>query len=186
MYQKVDRLPANGLSIWRHPASSIEQKNTPPFPAGRRVVDVKKSEKRGVLLDLLTFLAQTLDLNGDKGRPEFVLLAQTAQTLVKISVPELDDLSGGGADHVMVTSARLHLLVEVVFAAEAAFANQAALNQQIEGAINRRTRHLALLGLHPRQKVIRVEMFVGGEDLVQQGEPFLGDLEVVFPQILDK
>ena len=166
--------------------SSPSQKNTPPFPAGRRVVDVENLEERGVLFDLLTFLAQALNLNRDKGRSELVLLAEAAQPLVEVGIPEFDDLPGGGADHVVVAAARLHLFVEVVLAAEPAFANQSALDEQIERSIDRRTRHLALLGLHSRQQVISIEMLVGREDLIQQGKPFLGDLEVVLPQILDE
>jgi hypothetical protein len=83
----------------------------------------------------------------------------------------------------VVASAGLHLFVVVVLPPETTLADQPTLNQQVEGTVDRRARNLALFDLHPGQKIIRVEVLVGGEDLVQERQTFLGDFEVVFPQI---
>ena len=58
-----------------------------------------------LLLDLQALLAETLDLDRDERRSELVVLAQPAETIVQVRVPELDDLAGGGAHHVVVTTA---------------------------------------------------------------------------------
>ena len=138
------------------------------------------------MLDLLAFFAQALDLDRDEGRPELVVMADVAQALIQIGIPEFDDLAGGHADHVVVSTARLHLLVEVVLSAQAALADQAALHQEVEGSIDRCTGDLALFDFHPGQEIVSIQVVTRSKDLIQQGEPFLGHLEVVFPQVLDE
>ena len=115
-----------------------------------------------------------------------MVLAKSSESLVEVGIPELDDLPGRGAHHVVVPATRFHLLVEVVLASETTLAHQSTLHQQVEGPVNGCPGHLALFRLHPCKQIIRVEMLVGCEDLVEERQTLLGDLEIVLPQMLDE
>ena len=64
-----------------------------------------------------------------------MLEAHLALPILELGVVELEDAAAAGAHHVVVTLARRDLLVDVVLAAEAGLASQAALHEQVEGEV---------------------------------------------------
>src|SRR6185295_19091406 len=69
-------------------------------------------------------------------------------------------------------------VVEVVLA-EVDAADHARLHQELEGAVDRGPGDLETLLLHLEEKLVGLEVVVGGEDLPHQGGSLVGELQTL-------
>src|SRR6266705_3146930 len=84
---------------------------------------------------------------------------------------ELDHGAAPEAHHVLVVPAHQRVLVErgLVLQVEAGLAHQAAVDQVLEGAVDRGARHADAPATQARLEELRVEMLLDGEDLARDG-----------------
>jgi hypothetical protein len=107
-----------------------------------------------------------------------------ALTLVEIAVVEFDDSAAPGAHHVVVALAGSHALVDIVLPSKTGLAGQAALDQEVEGAVDRRARDSLSLVAELEEKGVGVEVTARVEELFEEHESLLGHLEVVVTKVL--
>lgn len=138
------------------------------------------------LLVLLTVSAQALDLQAVKSRAETMLEADLLLSLVETCVVEFDDGPASSAYHVVVPLTGSDSLVHVVLTAEAGFAREATLDQEIEGSVDSCTGDPFSLVTELEEQAVGIEVPVGVEKLFQEHNPLFGDLLIVVAQELDE
>src|SRR5712692_9112310 len=94
---------------------------------------------------------------------------------------ELDHGAAPETDHVLVVPAHQRVLVErgLVLQVEAGLAHQAAVDQVLEGAVDRGARDADPPAAQARLEELRVEMLLDGEDFARDGAPLGRVLEAL-------
>jgi hypothetical protein len=99
---------------------------------------------------------------------------------------ELDDPAATGADHVVVGVLAVGVLVVDLLVTEMSLADDPAIDQQLQRAINRRLAHPPGRLAHVQQKLLGLEMLVIPHDRFEQQPPLGGILEPALAEILAK
>src|SRR5436309_1729586 len=130
---------------------------------------------RPVRLVLRAGVAEAVDLQRVPRGDEAVGAADLGLQRDDPGADELDHPAAAGAHQVIVLLAAVHVLVEEPVALQPLLARQAALDQQVEVAVDRGARDLEAARLHGGEQRLGVDVRVLREDLVEQRQPLGGD-----------
>jgi hypothetical protein len=123
--------------------------------------------------------ADTEDLQIVKGGGEFLPGADLALASLELGIVELDDVAAGGTDEMVVMGVAGDVFVVVVILAEVDAADHGGLDEELEGAVNGGAGDLDVLLLHLEEKLVGLEVVVGGEDLPNERGALFGELQTL-------
>src|SRR6267142_311334 len=99
---------------------------------------------------------------------------------------ELDDLSTDRTDHVIVMLMLVIVFVMGAAIAEARFAGQPRISQELQGAVDRRLSHARVLFTHQAIEIFTGHVILGAEKDFQDQVALRGSLEALSAKVLDE
>src|SRR6266542_3548205 len=117
-------------------------------------------------------------------RQEPVALADLVLEALDAGLVELDDAAALIADQVVVVLPRAKAFVAIPGLPDPHAADNARVHEQIERPVDRGAGNLLVLGAQSHEELVRLEMLVPGEELVEQGLPLGGQFQAPPLQVL--
>ena len=117
---------------------------------------------------------------------ETVFVRDLSLMLLDIQVLELDDLSAFRADQVIVVFGVIGKLIACLPVSEISRLRQAALAEEIQGAVHGRQPDIGLLPAHPLKEILRRDVPVHLQEGLQDLGALLRKLHVVPPDVLSQ
>src|SRR5512143_3113364 len=131
-------------------------------------------------------LADAAHLVAVRKRKEAVSLADLVLQALDARLEELDHAAAPVADQVVVVLPRAQALVPVSAFAGPHAPDDPGIEQQLERPINGRARDLLALPAQPHEDLVRLQVLVAGEELVEHGLTLGGELQPAPLQVLAK
>src|ERR1039457_7083966 len=161
-------------SRWRWVAQSWKNANSGP-PAPRHADELARCAPRRLFLLALT--AEAVDLEGVAGGEVAVFAADLFFHLFDLRGKKLHRAAAAGADHVVMAAPVVLVLVAGDAVVEGDLAGQAALGQQLQGAVDGGEADARIAALDHVVQLFGGKMLVGFQKAAQNGVALAGVLQ---------